>query len=391
MPRLPQPGKDNGIWGDVLNEYLSQTLASDGTLKSDIITGTQIQDGSIAEAQLHSAVQAKLNTVAGAPEWSTIINKPAVIAAGATKVAARAAIGATPSKIFFVDDYSSDPTGATASDVAVAAAISALGPDPGIIEFGVGTYRLDTPKVLSHAGQYFRFQGLGVTTIDARANGVTLRVWDSTVDPSGNSAPGYGGGFLGGATITGYNNTHTGAVGIQIGDLVGGQIDSGFRVHEFYRTGQVGCLLQSRYSWLEFSEIHMRSDYNATCFEISAHPSHPHAFGPASFSYCNFDLNFGAYANQKGIVIKNNVVSVGFSWQSRFNLGSEEGETNTGVAFEIGTDGSYCQFNGEFRWHGENNCSGQAHKDLLFGAQSHIRGYGSIVFEEFGEDESKWI
>lgn len=33
MARLPQPGADNGQWGTILNDYLSMSLESDGTLK----------------------------------------------------------------------------------------------------------------------------------------------------------------------------------------------------------------------------------------------------------------------------------------------------------------------------------------------------------------------
>ncbi len=96
------PGSDNGTWGDILNEYLSQTLKSDGTIKdnavttaaiapnavtateiapnsvtateiaADAVSATQIQDGSITEAQLAAAVQTKLNSVAGTSEWGDI-------------------------------------------------------------------------------------------------------------------------------------------------------------------------------------------------------------------------------------------------------------------------------------------------------------------------------
>jgi hypothetical protein len=34
MSRLPVPGQDDGTWGDILNDYLSQSLNADGTLKS---------------------------------------------------------------------------------------------------------------------------------------------------------------------------------------------------------------------------------------------------------------------------------------------------------------------------------------------------------------------
>ncbi len=57
MPRLPQPGGDEGNWGAILNDYLSQAHNTDGTLKT----------ASISESQLDTAVQAKLNSVAGSP------------------------------------------------------------------------------------------------------------------------------------------------------------------------------------------------------------------------------------------------------------------------------------------------------------------------------------
>jgi hypothetical protein len=35
MARLPTVGGDKGNWGDILNDYLSQSHADDGTLKTD--------------------------------------------------------------------------------------------------------------------------------------------------------------------------------------------------------------------------------------------------------------------------------------------------------------------------------------------------------------------
>lgn len=55
MTRLPQPGGDDGSWGSILNDYLSQSHNSDGTLK----------DGSVTESVLSSSVQTKLNVVQG--------------------------------------------------------------------------------------------------------------------------------------------------------------------------------------------------------------------------------------------------------------------------------------------------------------------------------------
>lgn len=55
MVRLPQPGADAGNWGVILNEFLAQAHQTDGTLKDDIIT----------ESQLAPSVVTKINTVAG--------------------------------------------------------------------------------------------------------------------------------------------------------------------------------------------------------------------------------------------------------------------------------------------------------------------------------------
>ena len=101
MARLPTPGGDNGNWGNILNEYLSESHNNDGSLKSDSVGSAQLQDnavsaaqiadGSITEPLLSSDVQTKLN--AGG-DWNTLSNKPAVIAAGTTQANARAAIDA---------------------------------------------------------------------------------------------------------------------------------------------------------------------------------------------------------------------------------------------------------------------------------------------------------
>lgn len=152
MARLPIPGSDSGTWGDVLNEYLSQSLKSDGSIKdnavtsntlapnsvtnasiaTDAVNATSIADGSITnaliadgtiqEVKLSSAVQTKLNSSGGTADWNTITNKPAVIAAGADQAAARSAIGAgtssltigTSSSTAKAGDY--QPTAANISD-----------------------------------------------------------------------------------------------------------------------------------------------------------------------------------------------------------------------------------------------------------------------------------
>lgn len=45
MARLPQPGGDNGSWGNVLNDYLLQSLNADGTIKAGVIGGDELAAG----------------------------------------------------------------------------------------------------------------------------------------------------------------------------------------------------------------------------------------------------------------------------------------------------------------------------------------------------------
>lgn len=54
MARLPVPGGDTGQWGDILNEYLSMSHASDGSLKSGSVVAA-IPDNSIAASKLQQA------------------------------------------------------------------------------------------------------------------------------------------------------------------------------------------------------------------------------------------------------------------------------------------------------------------------------------------------
>lgn len=99
MARLPQPGADSGNWGTILNDFLSQSLSSDGTLKSGSVTTNAIGDQSIQESKLSSSVQSKLNASSGNPDWSAIANKPTVIASGADQASARTSIGAGVSNL----------------------------------------------------------------------------------------------------------------------------------------------------------------------------------------------------------------------------------------------------------------------------------------------------
>lgn len=158
MVRLPQPGGDNGQWGQILNDYLSASLKSDGTIKDDVITASQIQDGSVTEAQLHSTVQTKLNQTA--PTWTTLSGKPSVIAAGSTSVASRQAIDAATDDAAAI---AAQPTGSN-DTAALQALIDAQ------FALGGGTVRLRAGKTYIVAGLVMK------TGVHLDLNGSTLKL-----------------------------------------------------------------------------------------------------------------------------------------------------------------------------------------------------------------------
>lgn len=54
MPRLPQPGSDDGTWGEILNEFLLTTHSTDGTLKPGIVTQPALAASSITPGKLNA-------------------------------------------------------------------------------------------------------------------------------------------------------------------------------------------------------------------------------------------------------------------------------------------------------------------------------------------------
>ena len=67
MSRLPIPGADNDSWGQVLNDFLSVSHDSDGTVKPAAITTTSLQDSSVSGTKLQdtSITNTKLNAGTG--------------------------------------------------------------------------------------------------------------------------------------------------------------------------------------------------------------------------------------------------------------------------------------------------------------------------------------
>lgn len=80
MSRLPQPGSDGGVWGDVLNDYLLQTHDLTGQLRSDIVTEANLTPAARTKLNAYTTKvdAASLATVATTGSYTDLTNKPAI-------------------------------------------------------------------------------------------------------------------------------------------------------------------------------------------------------------------------------------------------------------------------------------------------------------------------
>ena len=67
MARLPQPGGDDGNWGNILNEYLLQAHETTGAIKANAVDSAAIQNNSISGSKLqdNTVTPAKLAATGG--------------------------------------------------------------------------------------------------------------------------------------------------------------------------------------------------------------------------------------------------------------------------------------------------------------------------------------
>ncbi|MGU3500905.1 SGNH/GDSL hydrolase family protein [Mycobacterium sp. C31M] len=134
MARLPKPGGDHGNWGDVLNDYLSQSLKPDGTLKDNAVTSNvlapnsitnaaiadnavnaaSIGNGTITEALLDGGVQAKLNQAAPGVHASLLNFTPTSLLKW-RRALANVRAGSSDAKLLVIGDSTSVGIGGSTS------------------------------------------------------------------------------------------------------------------------------------------------------------------------------------------------------------------------------------------------------------------------------------
>jgi hypothetical protein len=55
MSRMPTPGEDEGVWGDILNDFLAVSHMDDGSIRVSALPEPQVSDGSITPVKLSQA------------------------------------------------------------------------------------------------------------------------------------------------------------------------------------------------------------------------------------------------------------------------------------------------------------------------------------------------
>jgi hypothetical protein len=239
MARLPVPGQDNGTWGDVLNEFLTTSHTQQGTLKSNVVGSTEIQDGSIVNSKLASGISAdkisdgvtnksftathknKLDTlspVAVTGSYADLVNTPA-IPGDATLIIASDA----PSK--WQECAGIHLTG-TNDSAALAVAIN-----DGPVVLSPGTFIIDTP--ISITNPYPSIVGHGWTSILKIPNG--MNDWAIIFVPGGSGIRGQFSSF----TIDGNASNQTNGGGIH----ARGSVQSEYHYIHFLNCYETGLWL----------------------------------------------------------------------------------------------------------------------------------------------------
>ena len=149
MARLPQPGGDDGTWGQVLNDFLSQSHTANGALKPGVVQATNLAQNAVSNTALASSsvtddtlavsggtdgqVLTKDSTQSGGIAWETVdkttvglgnvdntadLDKPISTATQAA-LNTKADSGDFGSKVLLIDNAAALPPGTPAGVIVV--------------------------------------------------------------------------------------------------------------------------------------------------------------------------------------------------------------------------------------------------------------------------------
>lgn len=220
MPRLPQPGADNGTWGTILNDYLQVALDANGALKPGI-SADKIADGTTNKVftDTEKTKLANLSTVATSGSYSDLTNKP---------------LTNNPTLVIASDAPAAWQTAAglhlsgTNDNVSLANAINS-----GPVVLSPGTFNLAAPMTITALNPHVI--GQGWSSVLKINNG--MNDWAMIFDPSGDGVRGTFSHF----TLNGNSSNQTAGGGIH----ARGAVQSEFHYIHFLNCYTAGLWLDA--------------------------------------------------------------------------------------------------------------------------------------------------
>lgn len=223
MARLPIPGSDEGNWGTILNDFLSQTHDTNG----------QLRDGSIAETKLSPATQAKLNAVAGPTGATGPAGATGATGAAGSQGATGPAGPASGAKLLIAADAPAEwqsmsgvHLSGTGDNSLMETAIN-----NGPVVLSPGTFNLSNSIAITTENP--SVIGQGWSSVIKLANG--MNDWAFIFDPPGNGVRGYFSQF----TVDGNSSNQTNGGGIH----ASGAVQSEFHFIHFLNCYDTGLWL----------------------------------------------------------------------------------------------------------------------------------------------------
>lgn len=139
MARLPQPGGDDGNWGNILNEYLEQSHKSDGGIKDGVVTANTLAQSAVTTISLApDSVSRSKFTPAVRSELDGFLDQSEVDARISALVGDEYFKKA--SRVIDVRDYGAVGDGVADDSAALIAAAAAM-TDQATLYFPAGSYR----------------------------------------------------------------------------------------------------------------------------------------------------------------------------------------------------------------------------------------------------------
>lgn len=283
----------------------------------------------------------------------------------------------TPNHVqgYWVDAYGADPTGTGYSDTAIAAAVTALGANPGAIVFGPGTYKCASSIGTFGAGQSIIGAGMGLTTINYSGTGDCIYVKGTSLTNPPIA------GVIYGLTISG---TTSGVSGIHAGDIYSLKIDNVFII-SFAGTGAKGLWLDDRVAWMENCDINVMTNNCTTAVLFDGSNNADQTY--SSFDYSRYRFEIIPFANQNGVTLHTNVILAGVDMTIIGNAQAGTG-SNTGAILTVGTTGTdQSQIGAGSKLNISMECDGTSgqvgHAAINVGAEAILVASGSLNFANY--------